>query len=151
MTLNWQWNGDFPFYSCDFQVIWLIVGPYCAWFTRKLGTVKITHTFRDKNVAAFTHNFFFLSKCIEKCFFHSLSGSQERTTKIFWYHHPRYLKGFWSGSASQPADPALPLWNTKHLIPVDRVISVSEQGLPWLRICCCQHFSQMEKVGAIWN
>ena len=22
------------------------------------------------------------------------------------------------------------------------------QGLPWLRICCSQHFSQMEKVGA---
>ena len=25
------------------------------------------------------------------------------------------------------------------------------QGLPWLRICCSQHFSQMEKVGAKWN
>ena len=25
------------------------------------------------------------------------------------------------------------------------------QGLPWLRICCSQHFSQMEIVGAKWN
>ena len=23
-----------------------------------------------------------------------------------------------------------------------------KQGLPWLRICCSQHFSQMKKVGA---
>ena len=23
-----------------------------------------------------------------------------------------------------------------------------KQGLPWLRICCSQHFNQMEKVGA---
>ena len=26
-------------------------------------------------------------------------------------------------------------------------IQVHKQGLPWLRNCCSQHFSQMEKVG----
>ena len=29
-------------------------------------------------------------------------------------------------------------------------IQDESQGLPWLRICCSQHFSQMEKVGAKW-
>ena len=27
----------------------------------------------------------------------------------------------------------------------------NKQGLPWLRICCSQHFSQMEKIGAKCN
>ena len=34
------------------------------------------------------------------------------------------------------------------LINSDRHTLLTYQGLPWLRICCSQHFSQMEKVGA---
>ena len=29
--------------------------------------------------------------------------------------------------------------------------SFHTQGLPWLIICCSQHFSQMEKAGAKWK
>ena len=39
-------------------------------------------------------------------------------------------------------------WNDQHSTPF--FISPI-QGLPWLRICCSQHFSQMEKVGVKCN
>ena len=31
---------------------------------------------------------------------------------------------------------------------LDDISNINNQGLPWLRICCSQHFSQTEKVGA---
>ena len=34
---------------------------------------------------------------------------------------------------------------------LDKLVHKHIQGLPWLRICCSQYFSQMEKVGAKWN